>query len=176
MSSTPRSTCTGTSAASSPSWPRATTSSACPVSSTWPSIKPHSSPTTSTSWPSPAAQACLARKGDPRRQPLPKPSLPGLEYSFSGLKTALLYRLRDLGQSVTDQDRADLAAAFEQSVVESLLEKLNTALDREPAAEVVVAGGGAAKSLLRKRGAEGGAGRARPAMPPLELGTDNAAT
>src|SRR2546421_1118413 len=95
----------------------------------------------------------LARTGDPRRQPLPKPSLPGLEYSFSGLKTALLYRLRDLGQSVTDQDRADLAAAFEQSVVESLLEKLNTALDREPAAEVVVAGGVAANSLLRKRGA-----------------------
>ena len=117
----------------------------------------------------------LARKGDPRRQPLPKPSLPGLEYSFSGLKTALLYRLRDLGQNVTDQDRADLAAAFEQSVVESLLEKLNTALDREPAAEVVVAGGVAANSLLRKRAAEVVAGRARLTMPPLELCTDNAA-
>src|SRR5205814_6277723 len=90
----------------------------------------------------------LARRGDPRRQPLPKPSLPGLEYSFSGLKTALLYRLRDLGRNVTDQDRADLAAAFEQSVVESLLEKLNTAMDQEPTSEVVVAGGVAANSLL----------------------------
>src|SRR5207245_8494667 len=39
----------------------------------------------------------LARTGDAPRQPPPKPSLPGLEYSFSGLKTALLYRLRDLG-------------------------------------------------------------------------------
>ena len=86
----------------------------------------------------------LARSGNPKRQRLPQPSLAGLEYSFSGLKTALLYRLRDLGESVTDQDRADLAAAFEQSVVESLLEKLDFALDEQPVAEVVVAGGVAA--------------------------------
>src|SRR6202158_6575722 len=63
----------------------------------------------------------LARTGDPRRQPLPKPSLPGLEFSFSGLKTALLYRLRDLGEAVTPQDKADLAAAFERSGGESLM-------------------------------------------------------
>jgi N6-L-threonylcarbamoyladenine synthase len=117
----------------------------------------------------------LARKGDPARQPLPRPSLPGLEYSFSGLKTALLYRLRDLGDSVTDQDRADLAAAFERSVVESLLEKLERALDREPATEVVVAGGVAANTLLRRRAAEVVGGRARLTMPPLALCTDNAA-
>jgi N6-L-threonylcarbamoyladenine synthase len=117
----------------------------------------------------------LARQGDPRRRPLPKPSLPGLEYSFSGLKTALLYRLRDLGEGVTDQDRADLAAAFEHSVVESLLEKLDSALKQEPVGEVVVAGGVAANSLLRRRAAEVVAGRARLTMPPLELCTDNAA-
>ena len=117
----------------------------------------------------------LARQGDPRRQPLPKPSLPGLEYSFSGVKTALLYRLRELGDSVTAQDRADLAAAFERSVVESLLEKLDAALDSEPVAEVVVAGGVAANTLLRKRAEEVVAGRARLTMPPLELCTDNAA-
>ena len=117
----------------------------------------------------------LARQGDPKRQPLPKPSLPGLEYSFSGLKTALLYRLRDLGESVTDQDRADLAAAFEQSVVESLLEKLDAALDEGPVGEVVVAGGVAANSLLRRRAAEVVEGRARLTLPPLELCTDNAA-
>jgi N6-L-threonylcarbamoyladenine synthase len=117
----------------------------------------------------------LARKGDPARQPLPRPSLPGLEYSFSGLKTALLYRLRDLGDSVTDQDRADLAAAFEKSVVESLLEKLERALDREPASEVVVAGGVAANTLLRRRAADVVGRRARLTMPPLALCTDNAA-
>jgi len=117
----------------------------------------------------------LARTGDPARRPLPRPSLPGLEYSFSGLKTALLYRLRELGDSVTDQDRADLAAAFERSVVESLLEKLDRALDEMPASEVVVAGGVAANTLLRRRVAQVVAGRARLTMPPLELCTDNAA-
>jgi N6-L-threonylcarbamoyladenine synthase len=117
----------------------------------------------------------LARQGDPKRQPLPRPSVPGLEYSFSGLKTALLYRLRDLGEKITDRDRADLAAAFERSVVESLLEKLDEALDREPAGEVVVAGGVAANSLLRKRAAELVEGRARLTIPPIELCTDNAA-
>ena len=98
-----------------------------------------------------------------------------MEYSFSGLKTALLYRLRELGEAVTEQDRADLAAAFEQSVVESLLEKLERALNETPASEVVVAGGVAANSLLRQRAAEVVAGRARLTMPPLELCTDNAA-
>ena len=116
----------------------------------------------------------LARKGDPRRLPLPKPSLTGLEYSFSGLKTALLYRLRDLGD-VDEQTRADLAAAFEESVVESLLEKLNVALTQVPSKEVVVAGGVAANTLLRRRAAEVVGDRARLTMPPLELCTDNAA-
>jgi N6-L-threonylcarbamoyladenine synthase len=117
----------------------------------------------------------LARSGNARRQPLPKPSLEGLEYSFSGLKTALLYRLRDLGEAVTDQDRADLAAAFEHSVVESLLAKLDVALDDQPVAEVVVAGGVAANTLLRTRAVEVVGERARLTMPPLELCTDNAA-
>ena len=117
----------------------------------------------------------LARKGDPNRRPLPQPSLPGLEYSFSGLKTALLYRLRDLGESVTDQDRADLAAAFERSVVESLLEKLDDELEARRPNEVVVAGGVAANSYLRKRAHEVIGDRARLTMPPLELCTDNAA-
>jgi N6-L-threonylcarbamoyladenine synthase len=121
----------------------------------------------------------LARTGDPRRQPLPRPSLPGLEYSFSGLKTALLYRLRDLGETVSPTDRADLAASFERSVVESLLDKLDVALDLpangEVYREVVVCGGVAANTLLRKRAAEVVGKRARLTMPPLELCTDNAA-
>jgi len=118
----------------------------------------------------------LARTGDPRRQRLPRPSLPGLEYSFSGLKTALLYRLRDLGDAADDRVRADLAAAFEESVVESLLEKLDLALVSRPAAEVVVCGGVAANSLLRRRAAEvAAAAGARLTIPPLALCTDNGA-
>ena len=117
----------------------------------------------------------LARSGDARRQRLPRPSLPGFEYSFSGLKTALLYRVRDLGERVDDQVRADLAAAFQESVVESLVEKLDAAIESERCKEVVVCGGVAANSLLRSRATELVAGRARLTMPPLELCTDNAA-
>jgi N6-L-threonylcarbamoyladenine synthase len=118
----------------------------------------------------------LARTGDPRRQRLPRPSLPGLEFSFSGLKTALLYRLRDLGESLTQENRADLAAAFEESVVESLLEKLALALTERPAAEVVVCGGVAANTLLRRRAAEVvSAAGARLTIPLLALCTDNGA-
>ena len=118
----------------------------------------------------------LARTGDPRRQRLPRPSLPGLEFSFSGLKTALLYRLRDLGESITDGTRADLAAAFEESVVESLLEKLALALATRPTAEVVVCGGVAANSLLRRRAVEvAAAAGSRLTIPTLALCTDNGA-
>lgn len=125
----------------------------------------------------------LARTGHAGRQPLPRPSLPGLEYSFSGLKTALLYRLRDLGEAAGPDERADLAAAFEQSVVESLLEKLDAALSQHPAKlgdggvvkEVVICGGVAANTLLRKRAVEVVGDRARLTMPPLDLCTDNAA-
>ena len=129
----------------------------------------------------------LARTGDPSRQRLPQPSLPGLEYSFSGVKTALLYRLRDLGETVSPTDLANLAASFERSVVESLLEKLDVALNLPTGGEVarrarggihqevVVCGGVAANTLLRKRAAEVVGERARLTMPALELCTDNAA-
>jgi len=139
----------------------------------------------------------LARTGDPARQVLPVPALPGLEYSFSGLKTALLYRLRDLGQPlqggrgggppnpsgvpaksldfVGAQARADLAAAFERSVVESLLAKLHAAIQARGPREVVVCGGVAANTLLRRRAAEVVGDRARLTIPPLDLCTDNAA-
>jgi tRNA N6-adenosine threonylcarbamoyltransferase len=118
-----------------------------------------------------------ARLGDASRQPLPVPSLPGLEYSFSGLKTALRYRVRDLGgvEALDVQRCADLAAAFERSVVESLLEKLDRALNEFPVGEVVVCGGVAANTLLRRRAQQVVAGRAGLTIPPVELCTDNAA-
>jgi N6-L-threonylcarbamoyladenine synthase len=80
---------------------------------------------------------------------------------------------------VSPTDRADLAAAFERSVVESLLAKLDVALDLpttgEAYREVVVCGGVAANTLLRKRAAEVVGKRARLTMPTPELCTDNAA-
>jgi N6-L-threonylcarbamoyladenine synthase len=119
----------------------------------------------------------MARRGDPRRQPLPVPSLPGLEFSFSGLKTALLYRIRELGglERLEEQTVADLSASFERSIVESLLAKVDQALRAQPSAEVVVCGGVAANTLLRVRAAELLEARARLTIPPLSLCTDNAA-
>jgi N6-L-threonylcarbamoyladenine synthase len=117
----------------------------------------------------------LARLGVASRRPLPRPSLPGFEYSFSGLKTALLYALRDLGRPPDEQDKADFAAAFEKSVVESLLEKLDHALSDHPCREVVLCGGVAANTLLRQRSAEVIGDRARLTIPSLTLCTDNAA-
>jgi N6-L-threonylcarbamoyladenine synthase len=116
----------------------------------------------------------LARTGDAARQLLPVPDLPGLEFSFSGLKTALLYRLRDLGE-LESTTQADLAAAFERSVVESLLLKLDRALAAEETSDVIVCGGVAANTLLRRRAAEVVDGRAELTIPSLELCTDNAA-
>ena len=116
----------------------------------------------------------LARTGDRRRQSLPVPDLPGLAYSFSGLKTALLYRRRDLGDAA-EAAAADLAASFEHSVVESLLGKLDAAIRERRPREVVVCGGVAANTLLRRRAAEVVGERARLTIPPLELCTDNAA-
>jgi N6-L-threonylcarbamoyladenine synthase len=118
-----------------------------------------------------------ARLGEASRQPFPVPSLPGFDYSFSGLKTALLYRLRDLGglESVDQAAIEDLSAAFERSVVESLVGKLDRALDAWPVPEVVVCGGVAANTLLRRRAAEVVADRARLTIPPPLLCTDNAA-
>jgi N6-L-threonylcarbamoyladenine synthase len=117
----------------------------------------------------------LAREGDETAFDFPR-SLPGdgLDFSFSGLKTALLYRLRELGE-IDDQAMADLAAAFQRSVVESLVEKLGAAITSTGAQQVVVCGGVAANSLLRRRAAEVVTGRADLTIPPLELCTDNAA-
>ena len=117
----------------------------------------------------------LARAGVAEREPLPRPRLPGLEFSFSGLKTALRYRLAALGDGLTDQQRADLAAGFQGAVVGALGEKLSLALQRHPVPEVVVCGGVAANTALRAAATEVVAGRARLTLPPLPLCTDNAA-
>jgi len=113
--------------------------------------------------------------------PVAMSSEPGLDFSFSGLKTALAYRVRDLGPEVTAQRRADLAASFQAAVVGQLIAKLERALDaaeadgsRWPA--VVLGGGVAANALLRERTAELCARRGLGLkLVSLELCTDNAA-
>src|SRR4051794_18572970 len=96
----------------------------------------------------------------------------GLDFSFAGLKTALLYKIRDLGKEESQARRADLAASYEHAIVEALILRVKRALKAEPGARLAIGGGVAANRLLRARATELGG----PVhVPPPELCTDNAA-
>ncbi len=122
-----------------------------------------------------------ARGGDPARFPMPRTRLDGA-LSFSGLKTALRYTIRDLGPDAltaagTPRDAAvvaDLAASFQAAVVEQLLHILTTTADRLGAERIAVVGGVAANQALRDAVRAGFAGLP-VTIPPLSLCTDNAA-
>jgi N6-L-threonylcarbamoyladenine synthase len=110
----------------------------------------------------------LAGDGNPTAFDFPR-SAPGeLDFSFSGLKTALLYTLRDR----PDSDRADLAASYQRAIVEALVSRTRVALEREGLQRLAIGGGVAANSELRTAVRRLGV----PVwVPPLELCTDNAA-
>jgi tRNA N6-adenosine threonylcarbamoyltransferase len=114
----------------------------------------------------------LAREGDPLALDFPR-SAPGeLDFSFSGLKTALLYAVRDLGEPEAVRRRADLAASYQRAIVDALVARTGAALERERLPRLAIGGGVAANSELRK--AVGGLG-VPVWVPPMELCTDNAA-
>jgi N6-L-threonylcarbamoyladenine synthase len=129
-------------------------------------------------YPGGAAIDRLAREGDPGAFDFPIGMRRGdsLDFSFSGLKTALVYKVRELGTEGTLARRADLAASFELAVVESLLLKLEQALDLTSARRLAIGGGVAANSLLRRRVTELCERRGLELkIPPSVLCTDNAA-
>jgi N6-L-threonylcarbamoyladenine synthase len=110
----------------------------------------------------------LAREGNPEAFSFPR-SAPGeLDFSFSGLKTSLLYRLRD----DPDADQADLAASYQRAIVAALTARVGRALEREGLERLAIGGGVAANSELRA--AVRGLG-VEVWVPPVELCTDNAA-
>jgi N6-L-threonylcarbamoyladenine synthase len=110
----------------------------------------------------------LARDGDPEAFDFPR-SAPGeLEFSFSGLKTSLLYRLRDQ----PDADHADLAASYQRAIVDALTDRTRAALEREGLERLAIGGGVAANSELRAAVRDLGVA---VWVPPMELCTDNAA-
>ena len=128
-------------------------------------------------YPGGPALARLAENGDPRRFDFPRPMLASgdLDFSFSGLKTAALTRLRALG-SPDEKTRADIAASFEAAVVDVLAAKCMAALEREGMQRLVVAGGVGANAKLRERlVAEAAKRGAQVFFPPLRLCTDNGA-
>ncbi|MGE5506260.1 MAG: tRNA (adenosine(37)-N6)-threonylcarbamoyltransferase complex transferase subunit TsaD [Actinomycetota bacterium] len=124
-----------------------------------------------------------AKAGDPARFALPRPmkGRPDCDFSFSGLKNAVRLAVEGLAQPLSDQDGADLCAAFQAAVADSVADRTKRAIARMkaewPAARhLVVAGGVAANSALRatleRVAAEGGL---EFLAPPLKLCTDNAA-
>jgi N6-L-threonylcarbamoyladenine synthase len=119
----------------------------------------------------------LARTGDPEAFTFPR-SLPGdgLDFSFSGLKTSLLYRVRDLGPDETAARRADLAASYQRAIVDALLARTRGALEREGVGRLAIGGGVAANSELRAS-VERLCGEIGVELwvPPVSLCTDNAA-
>jgi N6-L-threonylcarbamoyladenine synthase len=129
-------------------------------------------------YPGGPALARLAEFGDPEVFDLPRPLLHSgnLDFSFAGLKTAVMTRLRKLGGSVCDQDRAHLAAATQAAIVEVLVKKSMRALRQAGLQRLVVAGGvGANAELRRQLGAACAAQGARVHYPELSLCTDNGA-
>jgi N6-L-threonylcarbamoyladenine synthase len=101
---------------------------------------------------------------------------PGLDFSFSGLKTALLYAIRELRAGEAERRRADLAASYQAAVIGQLIAKLERALSAEDWEAVALGGGVAANTLLRERTTALCEKRGlRLKLVPLELCTDNAA-
>jgi len=119
-------------------------------------------------YPGGAALDRLAREGDPDAFEFPVARVPGLDFSFSGLKTALLYATRDLGADETERRKADLAASYQRAIVRALVNGLRGAAEASGLARVAVVGGVAANSELR-------AALPDARFVPLALCTDNAA-
>jgi len=128
------------------------------------------------SYPGGPALAALALKGNPQRYRFPRPMTdrPGLDFSFSGLKTFALNTWRESAQ--TDEDRADIARAFEDAVVDTMVIKCRRAVAQTGLQTLVIAGGVGANVRLRERLGdlmknEGG----RACYPRPEFCTDNGA-
>jgi len=106
----------------------------------------------------------LARHGDPTAYEFPVARVPGLDFSFSGLKTSLLYAARDLSPHELEARRADLAASYQRAIVRALVERIEAAGGER----LALVGGVAANSELR-------AALPDAAQAPVSLCTDNAA-
>jgi N6-L-threonylcarbamoyladenine synthase len=115
----------------------------------------------------------LAEQGDPHAFDFPIAArVEGLDFSFAGLKTALLYKVRDLGEDGTQERRADLAASYQRAIVEALALRVERGLEQTGLERLAIGGGVAANGPLRERMA--GLGVALK-IPPHALCTDNAA-
>ena len=139
--------------------------SAIPAARRWSAWRATATPRRSRS---PARAASGRAGGGSARQAFAQ----GLDFSFAGLKTALLYRLRELSQEDVRARAADLAASYQAAIVDSLIERAERALEQTGLRRLAVGGGVAANGVLRERLAS------LPVtlhVPPRVLCTDNAA-
>jgi len=119
-------------------------------------------------YPGGAAIDLLAGEGNPDTYDFPVARVPGLDFSFSGVKTALLYAVRDLSDPELERRRTDLAASYQRAIVRALVARAHEAVEQTGAPRIAVVGGVAANSELR-------AALPEAAFAPLPLCTDNAA-
>ena len=121
----------------------------------------------------------LAKEGDPARFKFAKPHIPGLDYSFSGIKTSLLYFVRDemaKDPSFLENNKEDLCASFQKTLIDILMDKLVKAARQTGIKEIAIGGGVSANSGLRSRIVSEGRKRGwNTYLPAFKFTTDNAA-
>jgi len=121
----------------------------------------------------------LAAQGDPARFKFAKPHIPGLDYSFSGIKTSLLYFVRDemaKDPAFMENNKEDICASFQKALIDILMDKLVKAAKQTGIREITIGGGVSANSGLRKRIEEEGRRRGwNTYLPEFKFTTDNAA-
>lgn len=121
----------------------------------------------------------LAKEGDCNRFKFNLPHIQGLDYSFSGIKTSLLYFLRDQLKENPDfieENKADICASFQKALIDILMKKLILAVKQTGIHQVAIGGGVSANSGLRQRIAEEGKKRGwQTFIPEFRFTTDNAA-
>ena len=121
----------------------------------------------------------LAKQGDPSRFKFAKPRVPGLEYSFSGIKTSLLYFVRDemaKDPQFMEKNKEDICASFQKTLIDILMDKLIKASKQTGIKDITIGGGVSANSGLRERIQSEGRKRGwRTFLPEFKFTTDNAA-
>ena len=121
----------------------------------------------------------LAKQGDPSRFKFAKPRVPGLDYSFSGIKTSLLYFVRDemaKDPQFMEKNKEDICASFQKTLIDILMDKLIKASKQTGIKDITIGGGVSANSGLRERIQSEGRKRGwRTFLPEFKFTTDNAA-
>ena len=121
----------------------------------------------------------LAKLGNPERFKFAKPHIPGLDYSFSGIKTSLLYFVRDeiaKDPDFMEKNKEDICASFQKTLIDILMDKLIKAAKQTGIREITIGGGVSANSGLRERiVAEGRKRGWNTYLPEFKFTTDNAA-